>query len=204
MTQTINRQKSELPTLVFATNNAHKLEELRQLTAGRYTILSLADINCNEDIPETADTIEGNARMKAEYVTSHYGYDCFADDTGLMVEALGGEPGVYSARYASADGHDSKANMRKLLTKLDGVTDRRAHFLTVIALTSAGEPTRCFEGRVDGTITTTPAGDSGFGYDPVFLPEGEILTFAQMDSAAKNAISHRGRAVTRLMEYLNN
>ncbi len=192
------------PEIVFASNNAHKLAELRELAGDSYTILSLADIGCHDDIPETAPTIAGNAMMKAQYVHDKYGKDCFADDTGLLVDALNGEPGVYSARYASAEGHDSQANMRKLLANLEGVTDRKAHFLTVIALVRKGEGIRLFEGRVDGTITTAPAGDSGFGYDPVFHPDEATGTFAQMSSAEKNAISHRGRAVRKLIEWLNN
>lgn len=187
--------------IVFATNNANKLVELRQILGDRYEILSLKEIGCDVDIPETAPTIEGNALIKAEYVKEHYGYDCFADDTGLMVDALGGEPGVKSARYADDVDHDSVANMRKLMGKLEGVDNRKAHFSTVIALVWNGE-THLFEGRVDGEITASPRGEHGFGYDPVFQPEGSQLTFAEMAADAKNAVSHRGRAVKKLAEWL--
>ncbi len=186
--------------LVFATNNAHKLDEVRSIVGHRMNILGLRDIGCNEDIPETADTLEGNALIKARYVKEHYGYDCFADDTGLEVDALGGAPGVYSARYAGP-GHDSEANMRLLLANLDGIVDRRARFRTVIALIEGSEE-RQFEGIVEGSITTEPGGVGGFGYDPVFMPEGFGMTFAEMDADAKNAVSHRGRAMRSLMEYL--
>ena len=163
--------------------------------------MSLSDIGCHDDIPETADTLAGNALQKARYVKEHYGYDCFADDTGLMVDALGGAPGVYSARYAGP-GHDSVTNMRLLLDNMKGVTDRSARFVTVIALILNGcELT--FEGRVEGEILTEPQGEGGFGYDPVFQPEGGQLSFAMMSADAKNAISHRGRATAALMEYLD-
>lgn len=188
--------------IVFATNNAHKLRELRQILKDRYQVMSLSEIGCSEDIPETGDTLRDNAIQKARYINEHYGLDCFADDTGLMVDALGGEPGVRSARYASETGHDAEANTRKLLANLKGIVDRRAHFSTVIALIYGGK-LYCFEGRVDGEITTTPEGDGGFGYDPVFRPEGSSETFAQMDAEAKNAVSHRGRAVARLVEWFD-
>lgn len=190
----------ERKKLVFATNNQHKLRELRQIAGERWEILSLADIGCHEDIPETASTLQGNAEIKARYVKEHYGYDCFADDTGLLVDALNGEPGVYSARYAGPS-HDSEANMKLLLRNMEGVADRSAHFSTVIAL-CLGNDIHFFEGRVDGRIEHAPRGEEGFGYDPVFTPEGSTLTFAQMDSDAKNAVSHRGRAVKKLMDYL--
>ena len=186
--------------LVFATNNAHKLEEVRSMVGGHINILSLSDIGCDVDIPETADTLEGNALQKAGYVKEHYGYDCFADDTGLEVEALDGAPGVFSARYAGP-GHDSEANMKKLLKNLEGVAHRAARFRTVIALIEGGEP-RLFEGIVEGEITESPSGANGFGYDPVFRPEGLPTTFAEMDSEVKNCISHRGRAMEKLMQYL--
>lgn len=189
-----------VPSLVFATNNAHKLAELRAIVGDRYKILSLSDIDCHDDIPETSDTLRGNAEQKARYVKEHYGYDCFADDTGLMVDVLNGEPGVYSARYAGA-GHDSKANMRLLLRNMEQKDDRNAHFSTVIALIE-GDELRLFEGRVDGSILRAPQGEEGFGYDPVFEPEGRGVSFAQMSAEEKNAISHRGRAVAKLMEYL--
>lgn len=186
--------------IVFATNNQHKLEEIRRIVGGKFRILSLKEIGCEEDIHETADTLEGNALMKARFVKEHYGYDCFADDTGLMVDALGGAPGVYSARYAGP-GHDSAANMALLLKNLDGVTERSARFVTVIALILNGQE-MTFEGRVEGEILTVPAGTSGFGYDPVFKPTESSVSFAEMSADAKNAISHRGRATAKLMTYL--
>lgn len=187
--------------IVFATNNQHKLAELRRIVGDRYRILSLADIDCHEDIPETADTLEGNALQKARYIREHYGYDCFADDTGLMVDALDGAPGVYSARYAGP-GHDSAANMRLLLANMEGKTDRSARFVTVIALI-LGDREMTFEGRVEGEILTSPEGDGGFGYDPIFRPEGREVSFAMMSADDKNSISHRGRATARLIEYLD-
>jgi XTP/dITP diphosphohydrolase len=189
--------------IVFATNNAHKLQELRQMLGDRYEVLALADIGCHEDIPETADTIEGNARMKAEYVKEHYGYDCFSDDTGLEIDALGGEPGVYSARYAGP-GHDSEANIDKVLTKLQDVPmeKRTARFRTAIVLLQGEE--HLFEGQVEGIILTERHGTGGFGYDSIFQPvEGDGSTFAQMSPEQKNSISHRGRAVARLVAFLN-
>lgn len=186
--------------IVFATNNSHKLEEIRRIVGGKFRILSLKEIGCEDDIPETADTLEGNAIMKARYVKQHYGYDCFADDTGLMVNALDGAPGVYSARYAGP-GHDSVANMSLLLKNLQGVTDRRARFVTVIALILNGVETT-FEGQVKGRILTEPHGADGFGYDPVFQPDESDMSFAEMSADAKNAISHRGRATEKLMAYL--
>lgn len=187
--------------IVFATNNAHKLEEVRRMAGDRIEIKSMAEIGCTDDIAETADTLEGNAELKALYVSERFGTDCFADDTGLEVEALGGAPGVFSARYAGP-GHDSAANVAKLLRELDGKENRRARFRTVIALRRNGR-TEKVEGIVEGRIAETPAGEDGFGYDPVFIPdEGGGLTFAQMTPEAKNAISHRGRAMARLMEIL--
>ncbi len=188
--------------LVFATNNAHKLDEIRAILGDKIEVLSLKDINCDADIPETADTLEGNAALKAEYIYKNYGLDCFADDTGLEVEALGGAPGVYSARYAGGDGHDSEANMRKLLQELDGEHNRKAQFRTVICLIEKGEE-HLFEGIVKGSIIEQKRGASGFGYDPVFMPEGYEETFAEMGNAEKNKISHRARAVEKLCEYLN-
>ena len=179
--------------LVFATNNAHKLEEIRAILGDKINILSLNDIDCHADIPETADTLEGNARLKAEYIYQNYGMDCFADDTGLEVEALNGAPGIYSARYAGGAGHDSEANMRKLLSELEGKTNRKAQFRTAICLIEGGEE-HLFEGIVRGTI---------FGYDPIFQPEGYTETFAEMGNEEKNKISHRARAVQKLVEYLN-
>lgn len=187
--------------LVFATNNAHKLEEIRAILAGTMQVLSLKDIGCEADIPETADTLEGNARLKAEYIYHHYGLDCFADDTGLEVEALNGAPGVYSARYAGGEGHDSEANMRKLLANLEGETNRNARFRTAICLIEGGKE-HLFEGIVNGSIATHKQGASGFGYDPLFVPQGYSQTFAQMGNEEKNRISHRARAVQALCQYL--
>ena len=187
--------------IVFATNNQHKLEEIRRIIGDRFRVLSLKDIGCHEEIPETSDTLEGNAMQKARYVKEHYGYDCFADDTGLMVDALDGAPGVYSARYAGP-GHDSEANVALLLGNLEGCGNRKAHFSTVIALIMDGEEVT-FEGRVDGEILNERHGEGGFGYDPVFRPEECDLSFAEMSAEEKNAVSHRGRAVRKLAEFLH-
>lgn len=187
--------------IVFATNNSHKLDELKKIADGKFEILSLADIGCHDDIPENEDTLEGNALAKARWIKEKYGYDCFADDTGLEVEALSGAPGVRSARYAG-DGHDSVANMKLLLSNLDGVENRRARFRTVIALIKDGKET-LMDGIVEGHITESPLGSSGFGYDPVFIPDESELTFAQMGDDQKNKISHRARAVARLVEFLS-
>ncbi|MBQ2839294.1 MAG: non-canonical purine NTP diphosphatase [Muribaculaceae bacterium] len=188
--------------IVFATNNLHKLEEIRQIIGDKFNILSLKDINCNEDIPETADTLEGNAEIKARYIKDHYGYDCFADDTGLEVEVLGGEPGVKSARYAG-NNHDSQANMELLLKNMQGKSNRKARFRTVISLI-IGDELSLMDGIVEGEITLDKAGNSGFGYDPIFKPIESELTFAQMGSDEKNKISHRGRATAKLIEKLDN
>lgn len=186
--------------LVFATNNAHKLEEVRQILGDRFTVLSLKEIGCTEDIPETGDTFQDNALQKARYVKEHYGYDCFADDTGLEVKALGGAPGVHSARYAGD--HDSEANMTKLLQELEKKSDRSAQFRTVVALILNGQEV-LFEGIVTGQIAKERHyGDGGFGYDPIFVPDGYTETFSQMSSQGKNLISHRGRAVRKLADYL--
>lgn len=187
--------------LVFATNNAHKLEEIREMAGGQYEIVSLKEIGCQEEIPEEQDTLEGNALQKARFVKERYGADCFADDTGLEIAALGGEPGVRSARYAG-EGHDSEANMRKVLAKMEGVDDRRARFRTVIALILDGEE-HLFEGEVRGEILREKHGAEGFGYDPIFRPEGFTESFAEMSLDAKNAISHRGRATRALIRFLN-
>ena len=188
--------------LVFATNNAHKLDEVRQILGEEVEVLSLNDIGCHADIPETADTLEGNARQKAEYIYRNYGLDCFADDTGLEVAALDGAPGVYSARYAGGEGHDSEANMKKLLAELQGKQDRSAQFRTAICLIEGGVE-HLFGGIVKGRIIEEKRGGSGFGYDPVFVPEGYSGTFAEMGNEEKNKISHRARAVQKLCEYLN-
>lgn len=188
--------------LIFATNNGHKLSEVRQLLEGSVVIKSLRDINLEGDIPETADTLQGNALQKAEWIYSRTGKDCFADDTGLEVDALDGAPGVYSARYAG-EGCSFEDNMNKLLKAMDGKENRKARFRTVICLIENGER-RYFEGIVEGTITTEKHGAEGFGYDPIFLPEGQGQTFAEMSGELKNSISHRGRAVQKLVEYLKN
>lgn len=187
--------------LVFATNNAHKLEEIRAILGDKIEVLSLKDIECYADIPETADTLEGNAALKAEYIYRNYGLDCFADDTGLEVVALNGAPGVYSARYAGGEGHDSEANMQKLLAEMNGKTDRQAQFRTAICLIEGGEK-HLFEGIVKGHISEEKRGNSGFGYDPIFVPEGYEQSFAELGAEIKNSISHRARAVQCLCEYL--
>lgn len=192
----------------MATNNAHKLEEVQQILGNTFVVKGLNEIGCTEDIPETADTLEGNALQKALYVHKHYGVDCFADDTGLEVDALGGAPGVYTARFGSMNGygksHDSDANIQCLLDKLEEAETRTARFRTVIALVQGGKE-MLFEGIVEGEILRQRAGEEGFGYDPVFAPvEADGLTFAQMSAEAKNSISHRGRATKKLAEYLCN
>ncbi len=187
--------------LVFATNNQHKLEEISRLLDGKYDIVSLNAIGCHEDIPEDHDTLQGNALQKARYIQEHYGYDCFADDTGLEIEALGNRPGVYSARYAGP-AKDSIANMQKVLEEMADTDHRQACFRTVIALILNGEE-HLFEGRVDGSILRAPQGEAGFGYDPIFQPEGYTVSFAEMDIDEKNRISHRGRATQKLYEFLS-
>ena len=194
--------------LVMATNNAHKLEEVRQILGNEFLVKGLAEIGCHEDIPETSDTLEGNALQKARYVHDHYGVDCFADDTGLEVMALEGAPGVYTARFGAMNGygesHDADANIQCLLDKLEEAEDRSARFRTVVALVKNGEE-HLFEGIVEGEILTQKVGEGGFGYDPVFAPiEANGLAFAQMAAEEKNAISHRGRAITKLVEFLKN
>ena len=186
--------------LVFATNNKHKLQEVKDIVGDGVEVLSLNDIGCFDDIPETADTLQGNALIKARHIYEKYGFDCFADDTGLEVEALDGAPGVYSARYAGEE-CDSEANMQKLLENLTGKSNRNAQFRTVIALIVKGDE-KLFNGIVKGTITTRKMGDSGFGYDPVFVPEGYSESFAQMSGEMKNSISHRFRATRQLSDYL--
>ena len=193
--------------IVFATNNAHKLDEIRQILGSRFQVLSLNDIDCHEEIPEDHDTLEENSRQKAEYIFSKYHIDCFADDTGLEVEALNGEPGVHSARYAEGTDHDSEANMRKLLLRLGNNPNRRARFRTVITLIESGvgedeKKETLFEGIVEGAIAFEKKGSEGFGYDPVFVPEGYTQSFAQLGVDIKNTISHRARAVEKLAAYL--
>ena len=188
-------------TLIIATNNAHKLQEIQPLISDHFDIKTLKQIGCTDDIPETADSLEGNALLKARYIFEKYGCNCFADDTGLEIEALNGRPGVFSARYAS-DGHDFEANIDKVLGEMHGIDNRNARFRTVIALILDGK-VNYFEGIVNGKIITERKGSEGFGYDPVFIPEGYTQTFAEMSLAEKNKISHRARAVARLVDFLN-
>ena len=188
--------------MVVATNNAHKLKEIAAILGQEIELLSLKDIQCFADIPETADTLEGNARQKAMFIYENYGMDCFADDTGLEVEALGGAPGVFSARYAG-EGHDSEANMQKLLKELAGKENRKAQFRTVICLIRNGKE-HLFEGIVKGEIIQEKRGGAGFGYDPIFVPEGYDLTFAEHGDYVKNTNSHRARAVEKLCQFLLN
>jgi XTP/dITP diphosphohydrolase len=187
--------------LVFATNNLNKLKEVQSLMPQHISLLSLKDIGCFEDIPETQDTIEGNAIQKATYIKSNYGYDCFADDTGLEVDTLNGEPGIYSARYAGKQ-RNANDNTNKLLKKLENKSNRAAQFKTVIAL-QINNTQLTFKGICKGTITTIKKGDKGFGYDPIFKPDGFELTFAEMDLKLKNNIGHRGKAVSQLINYLS-
>lgn len=198
--------------IVFATNNQHKLQEIRDILGSEFEIVSLKDIGCDVDIPETGNTLEENAMQKAQYVYNHYNLSCFADDTGLEVEALNGEPGVHSARYAEGTDHDSEANMAKLLRNLEGKDNRKARFRTVIALIQKQDVCPCgctsikkvnrFEGIVDGSIATEKHGTAGFGYDPIFVPEGYDKSFAELGESIKNGISHRAKAVAKLAEYL--
>ena len=190
--------------VVFATNNKNKLAEIRDILGGDFEILSLNDIGCHDDIPETSNTLEGNALQKAQYISKRYGMVVFADDTGLEVEALGGESGVHSARYAEGTDHDSEANMRKLLAKLGDSDQRQAQFRTVIALirNQPDDIVTFFEGKVEGEIIREKRGDSGFGYDPIFMPKGYDKTFAELGMEVKNHISHRAKAVEKLVSYL--
>ena len=210
--------------IVFATNNQHKLEEIRQILGDKFEVLSLNDIGCHDDIPEDHDTLQENAFQKAQFIAEKYGYDCFADDTGLEVDALGGEPGVFSARYAALDGdgsqsHDSEANMRKLLRKLGNNNNRKARFRTVIALIEKGVGSQesgvrsresgvrsrgvtLFEGIVNGHIAHEKSGSEGFGYDPIFIPDGYDQSFAELGAEVKNKISHRARAIEKLADFL--
>lgn len=192
--------------IVFATNNQHKLQEIREILSPEFEIVSLKEIGCHEDIPETGNTLEENALQKARYVSERYHISCFADDTGLEVEALGGAPGVHSARYAEGTDHDSEANMTKLLRELEGKENRQARFRTVIALIELGEDetenVHLFEGIVEGHISTERQGNEGFGYDPIFVPEGYEKSFAALGETIKNHISHRTRAVKKLADHL--
>jgi len=187
--------------IVFATNNRNKLSEIQEIVGNDFRIVSLADIGCHVDIPETGATLEENALQKARYVWEHYHMSVFADDTGLEVEALGGEPGVHSARYAEGTDHDSEANMAKLLQKLANNNNRKARFRTIIAFIYQGE-VKEFEGVVEGSIGTEKHGNGGFGYDPIFIPEGYNESFAQLGIDIKNQISHRARAVKKFADYL--
>ena len=189
--------------IVFATNNQHKLSEIRQILGDRVEVLSLQDIGCDVDIPETGTTLEENALQKAQYIYDHYHLDVFADDTGLEVDALDGAPGVYSARYAGGEVNDSEANMTKLLKELNGIDNRKARFRTVIALIQQGEVHE-FEGIVNGEIIRERRGGEGFGYDPIFRPDGYELTFAELGTDIKNQISHRSRATKKLCAFLQN
>lgn len=186
--------------LVFATNNQHKLQELQAMLGNHFELLSLTEIGCDEKIPEEQPTLEGNARQKAFFIYEKYGMACFADDTGLEIEALNGEPGVFSARYAGEE-KSSEANMNKVLDKLSKINHRDARFRTVISLVINNRETQ-FEGIVNGKILHQKRGSSGFGYDPIFQPAGEELSFAEMSLPEKNKISHRGRAVSKLVDYL--
>lgn len=186
--------------IIFATHNEHKTHEARAILGADWHLMNLHDVGCNEEVPETADTLKGNALQKAQYVLDHYHTNCFADDTGLEVEALDGRPGVYSARYAG-ERCTYQDNVNKLLAEMKGISNRKACFKTVVALILDGE-THFFEGRVDGTILGEPRGTAGFGYDPVFQPDGYDQTFAEMGDDVKNSISHRGRAMRKLMEFL--
>ena len=191
--------------IVFATNNQHKLDEIRQILGNDFQILSLADIGCHEEIPEDHDTLQENALQKAQYIVDHYHVSCFADDTGLEVDALGGEPGVHSARYAEGTDHDSEANMRKLLLKFGNNNNRRARFRTVIALLleeNGKWREEIFDGIVEGHIAREKKGSEGFGYDPIFVPDGYDLSFAELGMDVKNSISHRARAVRKLADFL--
>ncbi len=196
----MDMKNKKIKKLVFATNNRHKLKEAREIIGDEFEIVSLAEIGCHDEIPETADTLEGNALIKAHWVKDRYGFDCFADDTGLMVDALGGAPGVYSARYAGE--HCSfQDNVNKMLSEMEGKDDRNAFFATVVALILDGE-TYTFEGRVHGSIALEAHGTEGFGYDPIFVPEETGVSFAEMTPDAKNAISHRGRAMRKFADFL--
>ena len=188
--------------IVFATNNSNKLKEIQSLIPKEIEIISLKEIGCTEDIPETGDTLEANAFQKVHYVKENYNYDCFADDTGLEIDALNGAPGVYSARYAGPE-KSAEANIEKILSELQGKENRTAKFRTAIALTLNNEE-HLFEGEINGYISKVKQGNEGFGYDPIFMPENENRSFAQMSMVEKGTISHRGRAVKKLVAYLNN
>jgi len=187
--------------LVFATNNKHKLEEISHIVGSKFKIIGLKDINCFDEIPETGDTIEQNASQKSFYIYNRFGYNCFADDTGLEVDAINGRPGVYSARY-SGEGKNFDDNMNKVLSELSGISNRKAQFKTVISLVINGKEF-LFEGRVLGCITSVKSGNKGFGYDPIFKPDGFDITYAEMTIEEKNKFSHRALAVNKLIDFLN-
>jgi len=189
-----------MKTLVFATNNKHKLEEVQSLTGTRFKLKTLEEVGCFDDIPETGNTFQENASQKSHYLSAHFNVDCFADDSGLEVDALNGEPGVYSARYSGT--RDSEKNLQLVLEKMKGKENRKGRFRCVISLIIAGKE-HFFEGTVEGTITGEKSGTDGFGYDPIFKPDGYSKTFAEMDPDEKNAISHRGKAVAALISFLN-
>jgi XTP/dITP diphosphohydrolase len=191
---------TKIKPIVFATHNANKLAEIREITVGEVEVLGLTDIGCHDEIDETGNTLEENALIKARQVNKRYGYDCFADDTGLEVDALNGVPGIYSSRYAGPS-CDPEANMQKMLTVLQGIDDRSAQFRTVIALVVNDEE-HLFEGIIRGHITREKRGDKGFGYDPIFVPNGYDLTFAEMEASVKNRVSHRAIAMNKLIEFL--
>lgn len=186
--------------IIFATNNKHKLKEVEEIFGKKVGIISLTDIGCTEDIPETSDTLEGNAALKVQYVFDKFHMDCFADDTGLEIEALSGKPGVYSARYAG-EPSNSQNNIRKVLHEMEGVSNRKAQFRTVIAF-SEGGIIHYFEGVIKGQIAHEPRGNAGFGYDPIFIPENHTESFAELNPEIKNSISHRARAVKEFTTYL--
>ena len=195
------KQDTKKVKIVFATNNLNKLTEVRKILGNRFQVMSLAEIGCHDDIPEKGQTLKDNALIKAQWIYDKYHVNCFADDTGLEVDALGGAPGVYSARYAGGEGHDSQANMNKLLSELENINNRKARFRTVIALIIDGKVTT-FDGIINGTITHEKRGGEGFGYDPIFMPEGHNQTFAELGVDIKNSISHRAKAVAKLADYL--
>jgi XTP/dITP diphosphohydrolase len=188
--------------IVFATNNLHKLQEVKEILQKNYEVLGLRDIGFVGDIPETGTTLAENASIKSKFVFDKFGLDCFSDDTGLEIDSLDGRPGVYSARYAGAEGNASR-NIEKVLSELEGIKNRSARFITVVSLILGGKEYQ-FEGRVEGKIITTKNGKDGFGYDPIFIPDGFDLTFAEMPAALKNSISHRGKAIQKLANFLSN
>ena len=187
--------------LLFATNNLHKLREVREITGNSFEVLSLEDVSLSEEIPETSDTLEGNARQKARFIFDKTGMDCFADDTGLFIDALDGRPGVYSARYAG-EGCSFEDNIRKVLSEMKDAGNRSASFRCVVCLIVGGQE-HLFEGRIDGILLAEKRGDEGFGYDPLFIPNGQSQTFSEMPPYLKNGLSHRGRAIGKMVKFLS-